>query len=744
MKHFLYTVSLILICLNLVGQSTKELKRSLASASDSTKVNILNKLGDNYVTANVDSSIYYYSQAVALAKKLNFHQGLVYGLRGNAYAQKSKGGNEKAAANFREILNYADSLNLQLENREKYLLSLAEITYEVSPIEATGLARKALSFYKAKGDNVGQLNTHIVLGAIYDYRKNYKVAIEQYTEAIKLSRTLSKNRLLGENLIKAAAIYYKQDNAVKALEYYYQAVDIGDDLNDKQLSAKAKRYVADVYSDQKKYQQATNLYLAVLRYYRSINDNKGQLDLNYHIGLSHQRKGDPKAALTYFFKAHEFAKKTGDKNMMAKNYIERGKSYLRLGNISVATKNANWALSIAKKEGYLEELMNSNLLLSDISNSTKKFGTALIFYKRYSAYKDRLHKEQKEMELLTMDVEYKNREREIEKAYLEKEIASNIKVAETQKKGEMAVEEKSNEVFQLTAKNDKLKNNTLIGSMILLLLFSLGTIIAYKNKLDDNKILINQKDEIINQKEDLLRKNKRLIELNEEKDSLVNMVAHDLRSPLDQIKGLVNVINMNSSGKNKNQEYMDMISYATERMRALIGRTLNIRNIDKQEIDPKNEVFDVSKTVDDIINNFVELANRKNLTIHSELQRNGCFIKADMNYMIQVLENLISNAIKFSPRGKGIRVKAGKYNRLVRIEVIDQGPGIRKEDMPKLFKKFQRLAARPTGNEDSTGLGLSIVKRFVDSMGGVVRCESTFGEGANFIVEFETYEPTEG
>jgi signal transduction histidine kinase len=111
--------------------------------------------------------------------------------------------------------------------------------------------------------------------------------------------------------------------------------------------------------------------------------------------------------------------------------------------------------------------------------------------------------------------------------------------------------------------------------------------------------------------------------------------------------------------------------------------------------------------------------------------------------MIQILENLISNAIKFSPRGKNIRIKVGKYDRIVRIEVMDQGPGIRKEDMDRLFKKFQRLSARPTGDEDSTGLGLSIVKKFVDSMGGEVKCESTFGEGANFIVEFDSHDPEE-
>lgn len=740
MKYILYILSLLLFGFDLVGQSSKALKQELVTASDSSRVDILNKLGDKYISTNIDSSIYYYGQAIKTAGKLGYHSGLFYGLTGSGHAQKSKGGLEKAASMFKEVLNHADSLNITLEDREDYLLLLSELTYQVSPIESTGLSRQALDLYRGKMDKLGQLKTHMTLGKIYNFRKNHKVSIEQYTEAINLSRILSKNKLLGDNLISAANIYYKEQNAVKALEYYYQAIDIGDDLNDKKLSAQAKLCVANLYSDQKKHQQAINLYQAVLKYHRSVKDIQGQMDLNYRIGLSSKAKAEPKTALGYFFKVHEFARKIGDKNMMARNYNERARCYLLLSNNSLAFKNVNWAVGLAKKEGYLVELMKSNLILSDIYAKSQKYGTSLTYFRRYALYRDKLYQEQKELELMTMDVEYKNREREIEKIYQEKEKASELKVEETQKRGEMAVEEKNNEVSQLSAKNDKLKNNTLIGSMILLLLFSLGTIIAYKNKLDDNKILIDQKDEIINQKEDLIRKNKRLIELNEEKDSLVNMVAHDLRSPLDQIKGLVNVINMNSNGRGKNQDYMDMISYATERMRGLIGRTLNIRNIDKQEIDPKNEIFDVSRTVDDILNNFVELANRKNLTIHSELQRNGCFIKADMNYMTQVLENLISNAIKFSPRGKNIRVKAGKYNRIVRIEVMDQGPGIRKEDMPKLFKKFQRLAARPTGNEDSTGLGLSIVKRFVDSMGGEVHCESTFGEGANFIVEFESYE----
>ena len=729
---------------DLPAQVVSELKRELTGASDSARVKILNQLGSAYLNINADSAIYYFNQAGKTSTSVQYQKGRLHALGGNGFAQYAKGNHDEAALLFRKVLRQADSLHIELKNKEYYRLGLAMAIFQDLPVEATKLAHDALQGHRGNNDEVGQIKALAGLGKIYAQRMNYPKAIDQYVEAIELARSQSEQELAGNNLIAAAALYNKQGNTPKALEYYFQAIDIGDHLGDKGMASAAKLQVAHIYYSQKKLQQALALYVDVLSHFEATGDTEGQMDLNYFIGMTHKSKADHQSALNYFFKAHQHARKLDNKSMMAKIHNERANSYLQSGKLSLATKNADWAFGLAKKEDNTEELMRAYLVYSDISARAKKFGQALRYYKRYVIYRDKLYEEQQKAELTTMEKEYKSREMEIEKLILEKDRASQIKVAETLKQGELAVEEKNNELFQLSAKNDKLKNNTLIGSMILLLLFSLGTIIAYKNKLDDNRVLINQKDEIVKQKENLLKKNKRLIELNEEKDNLVNMVAHDLRSPLDQIKGLVNVIKMNEDGKGKNQEYIDMISYAADRMRGLIRRTLNIRNIDKQEVDPSEEVFDVSKIVNEVLTNYVELANRKNLTIHSELQRNGCFVKADMNYMIQILENLMSNAIKFSPRGKAIRVKSGKYKNIVRIEIIDQGPGIRKEDMPRLFKKFQRLAARPTGNEDSTGLGLSIVKRFVDSMGGEVRCESTFGEGANFIVEFEAYQQPDG
>ena len=104
--------------------------------------------------------------------------------------------------------------------------------------------------------------------------------------------------------------------------------------------------------------------------------------------------------------------------------------------------------------------------------------------------------------------------------------------------------------------------------------------------------------------------------------------------------------------------------------------------------------------------------------------------------MVQVLENLVSNAVKYSPPRKNIFVRLKKEAGAVRCEVQDEGPGLSVEDQKKLFGKFARLSAKPTGGEHATGLGLSIVKRMVEAMNGKVWCESEPGQGALFVVQF--------
>jgi len=110
-------------------------------------------------------------------------------------------------------------------------------------------------------------------------------------------------------------------------------------------------------------------------------------------------------------------------------------------------------------------------------------------------------------------------------------------------------------------------------------------------------------------------------------------------------------------------------------------------------------------------------------------------VSADKVYTEQIIENLVSNAIKYSPNGSKVHVEATDNGETVRVSVRDEGPGLTPEDQKKLFRKFQPLSAKPTGGETSTGLGLSIVKTFTEKMGGKVSYETQLGKGTTFHID---------
>jgi len=166
-----------------------------------------------------------------------------------------------------------------------------------------------------------------------------------------------------------------------------------------------------------------------------------------------------------------------------------------------------------------------------------------------------------------------------------------------------------------------------------------------------------------------------------------------------------------------------------------------------------------------IVENYQARAAAKNITLRYEQPaamqgRDSAgrgapqpMVIADAVLLPQVLDNLVSNAVKYSPHGKNVFIRIlpqapnsqfSGNQATTRIEVQDEGPGLSAPDKEKLFEKFTRLSARPTGGEYTTGLGLSIVKKMVEAMNGRVWCESEFGKGATFIVELPAVRSFDG
>jgi signal transduction histidine kinase len=171
------------------------------------------------------------------------------------------------------------------------------------------------------------------------------------------------------------------------------------------------------------------------------------------------------------------------------------------------------------------------------------------------------------------------------------------------------------------------------------------------------------------------------------------------------------------------------------RMIEMVQNLLDANRIERGEMKLEVAPTDLAALVSSVIENQRPRATAKQQQLYLEAIAGPVPALVDAEIMVQVLENLVSNAIKYSPSGKSIFVRLSRFEDAVRLEVRDEGPGLSAEDQKKLFGKFARLSAKPTGGEHSTGLGLSIVKKMVEAMHGRVWCESNLGKGAVFIVE---------
>jgi signal transduction histidine kinase len=229
----------------------------------------------------------------------------------------------------------------------------------------------------------------------------------------------------------------------------------------------------------------------------------------------------------------------------------------------------------------------------------------------------------------------------------------------------------------------------------------------------------------------------RLQRANTFKSEVLGTVAHDLKNPLGVILGRAEMLNeMVKDGASSVDSVKAQIAHirtAAQRVRAFIESLIADAMADALDIAIKLELVDLVALIHDLVEANQPLAARKNQTItFAAPMLIGLVCDADR--IREAIDNVLSNAIKYSPIGGRIVVAVDRGEQSAIIRVIDQGPGLSAEDMARLFGRFQRLSAKPTGGESSTGLGLSIVKRIVDLHGGTVVAEMTGPTGTTFKI----------
>ncbi len=230
----------------------------------------------------------------------------------------------------------------------------------------------------------------------------------------------------------------------------------------------------------------------------------------------------------------------------------------------------------------------------------------------------------------------------------------------------------------------------------------------------------------------------RLRQLAEDKDELLGILAHDLKNHLGGMLMSVQLLNekAQSLAEPRFQRMATNILRATDQMLSFVKEFLANAEVDHGR-PLKFQPVSLQDLGAGIVQRHSEHASRKGIALRLEQREDAVLVEADRAALEQVLDNLVSNALKFSPTGKTVRVIVGQTaDGRGECRVVDEGPGFTDEDRKEIFRRYRRLSARPTGGEPSTGLGLSIVKKLMHDMRGDLQLESAPDQGATFILTF--------
>lgn len=265
-----------------------------------------------------------------------------------------------------------------------------------------------------------------------------------------------------------------------------------------------------------------------------------------------------------------------------------------------------------------------------------------------------------------------------------------------------------------------------------------------KNQLEDYSKNLEKKveqrtAELSESNKELKKAYQKVLELNEEKNEFLGIAAHDLKNPLFAVRSFAEIMREDENlSSDQKEDFLNEITKASNQMFFIVKNFLDVNTIEQGGFNLKTESVLVNSVINETVEQFQNDLAKKGIKMFVKGIENDLFINADRNLLIQVIQNLISNAIKFSPSNRNIFVSCNTLENgsVMEIRIKDEGPGFTDEDKKKVFGKFARLSARPTAGEHSTGLGLSIVKKLVELMGGRIKLVSEVGKGAEFILSF--------
>ena len=689
-----------------MNEKAKQIETRLKSTTNPLEtIDLLNELSGSVRSWEPERSLKLSEEAMKLAEKNKYPKGIALSLwnRGVAYRLISQ--YSSALKDFDESLKIFKELD-EVKEQGKVLNSAANVYANIGEYD-NALKYLDESLKLAQSVNDKEITASILsnIGVIYQETGDYPASLEHYLRSILAYEELDMQ--IPEMVLNNIGVVYHQiGDYPTALDYYHKSLELAVLKDNKLDEGFALLNIAVVYGEIKEHEKALEYLTKSLVILRELGNKHGESDVLRNIGVAYQGLEDYEKALEFQFKVLKVREEISDLNGKADTLIHIGEIYFETGKLANAEKYFKDALRVSRETGSRVIETTALLKLGILYFKQSDFDKGFKFLFEGLKYAESRNAKKEIMEIHRALYEGCKQTGDVAKALSHHEKFYNIE----------------KEISNLEA-DRKLKSLT----------------IRYKiqSANEERKIALREKEIFRLKNVELAEINNELKRINDEKNMFLGIAAHDLKNPISGILSFTKKIrNQYDALKKENIiEYSSEIEKASEKMLALVSDILDITAIESGRRNFQLEEFDPSILAHRVVLDYRQRAEAKQIQIIF-LHEENLKINTDKSALRQVLDNLVSNAVKFSPFGKNVFVNLKKESGFIRFEIKDEGQGFSDDDKQKLFEKFTRLSAQPTGGENSSGLGLSIAKNLAEALGAKISCISAQGEGALFIVEF--------
>ncbi|WP_299521578.1 tetratricopeptide repeat-containing sensor histidine kinase [Winogradskyella sp.] len=648
--------------------------------ADSTKVDLsLMLINELYAIEDYNKALRYVNQTAKLAEQLNYTKGL-------------------AESTYYRALIYTE--------RNDYYNAIDN--YD-----------KSRKYYLQISDTLGVAKVSNSIGLIEIKRGNYAVGLQNSLSAIDIFEKRGLIDELSSAYNNLAEAYFKTNQIDKAIEFNLKALDVRKRIDDRNGIIVSTKNIADLYSLRKEHRKAIEYYEDVLDMLNPTTDKDMRGEILPKLGSEYLEFKEYDKASQYLVEGLKYNRKQNNQEGLLRALNAIGNLNLQKRKVKLAEIQLNEAYGIAQKIDNKTALLENYKLHIALDSTRGYFQNAFFWQNKYYDLKEELSK----VEPLTFptDIEpidiYNSNP-------IEKEI-DNF--------------EEDNKAKKSWLNNPLVVYGALAAALVLLTLLLLN----YLKNRKYREIITNQNEKLAQEQvrnEAILEQTHHLEEINQVKDKLFSIVSHDLKDSISSIKAFLDLLKEDSISKEEFRELIPELSENANNASSLLFNLLNWSKSQMQSLEPKPELFNIQEVFHTKMALVEQKVEDKRIVLIDESQRD--FVYADRSMVEIVIQNLITNAVKFSRTGDVITVSNQDVDGKALICVEDTGVGISRENIDKLFNANKNFTTVGTKNEKGTGLGLTIAKDLVELNDGRIWVESTVNMGSKFFIELPKAAPT--